>query len=121
MESKDIIQFFTSILGQIKLYHWTTPKYSKHIALDKLHEELSEKVDLFIEAFVGKYKKQPFDEFTIVNKSTSDVKNIEKFLYTKRTELESLYKKFNKAPEFQNIIQDMMSLIDRALYLCNLE
>jgi len=121
MEAKDIIQFFTSILGQVKLYHWTTTKYSKHIALDKLHEELSEKVDLFIEAFVGKYKLQPFSNFTITNVSTSDTKNIEKFLESKRSELDSLYKKFNKAQEFQNIIQDMMSLIDRALYLCNLE
>lgn len=121
MEVKAVIQFFTSLLGQIKLFHWATMKYSKHKALDELHEKMSEKVDLFVESFIGRHKKQPLPDFTITTVASSDTKNIEKYLETKQGELDAMCKKLNKTPEFQNIIQDMMSLIDTAVYLCNLE
>ena len=55
--------------------------YSKHKALDSLHESLSDKIDTFIECYIGKTKKQPLKVFTIKSSATTNAKgdNIDKY------------------------------------------
>jgi DNA-binding ferritin-like protein len=121
-DEQTILQYFVSVLSQIKLYHWATTSYAKHKALDELHEDLSNKVDLFVEAFIGRYKKQPLKVFTIETKGTTDTANtkIEKYLETERAKMVEMSKTFKNASELVNILDDMMALIDKTLYLCNL-
>jgi len=121
-DEQTILQYFVSLLSQIKLYHWATSSYAKHKALDELHDDLSSKVDLFIEAYIGRFKKQPLKTFTIETKGSTDTSStkIERYLETERTKMVELSKTFKSVPELVNIIEDMMALIDKTLYLCNL-
>jgi DNA-binding ferritin-like protein len=122
MDEQDIIQFFMSLLGQIKLYHWSTMSYSKHKALDELHASLSDKVDSFIESYIGKYNKQPLKVFTIKTSANTNTKGniIEKYLESNRDAILIIYNKMNSAIELQNILQDIMGHLDTAIYLCRL-
>ena len=122
MEEQYILQFFVSLLTQIKLYHWSTMSYSKHKALDSLHESLSDKIDTFIECYIGKTKKQPLKVFTIKSSATTNAKgdNIDKYLESSRDEILNIHNKIIASVELQNILQDMMSLFDSAIYLCKL-
>ena len=122
MTEQEIIQYFLSLLAQVKLFHWATMSYSKHKALDSLHGSLSEKVDSFVECYIGKYKKQPLKSFTIQSKAVSDTSGLDKFLDTTCEQLSVMHKAFekDKAPELSNIIEEMMAEIDRTVYLAKL-
>jgi len=53
--SSDHIHFFLQLRNQIKLYHWQTRSYSRHIATDKILESLDKSIDSFVEIYMGKY------------------------------------------------------------------
>lgn len=121
MEEHTVIQYFTSLLGQVKLFHWSTMSYVKHKALDELHSSLSGKVDLLIEAYIGRMKLQPLKIFTVETKSTTDTTKMEKYLEAERDKLVTMAKKWSaKCPELQNILDEMVADINRALYLSRL-
>lgn len=53
--SADHIHFFLQLRTQIKLYHWQTRVYARHIATDKILEQLDQAIDSFVEIYLGKY------------------------------------------------------------------
>lgn len=120
MDIADLITHFTSLLGQVKLFHWATKSYVHHKALDELHDALSSKVDLFVEAYSGKMDVQPFKKFTVTTKSHSDASKVVKYLESERQKIEHLHAQFNKQPELANILEEMMAEISKAIYLMRL-
>jgi hypothetical protein len=53
--SADHIHFFLNLRDQIKLYHWQTRVYARHIATDQVLEKLEKSIDSFVEVYIGKY------------------------------------------------------------------
>ena len=53
--SAEQIHFFLNLRDQIKLYHWQTRVYSRHIATDKIIEKLDKSIDEYVEIYIGKY------------------------------------------------------------------
>lgn len=53
--SAEQIHFFLHLRDQIKLYHWQTRVYSRHIATDKILEKLDKSIDEYVEVYSGKY------------------------------------------------------------------
>ena len=53
--SAEHIHFFMNLRDQIKLYHWQTRVYARHIATDKILELLDKNIDSFVEVYIGKY------------------------------------------------------------------
>jgi hypothetical protein len=53
--SADHIHFFLQLRDQIKLYHWQTRVYARHIATDQILEKLEKHIDSFVEVYIGKY------------------------------------------------------------------
>jgi hypothetical protein len=53
--SAEQIHFFFHLRDQIKLYHWQTRSYARHIATDKILEALEKSIDSFVEVYIGKY------------------------------------------------------------------
>ncbi len=53
--SAEQIHFFLHLRDQIKLYHWQTRVYSRHIATDKVLEKLDKSIDSYVEIYIGKY------------------------------------------------------------------
>jgi hypothetical protein len=53
--SAEQIHFFLQLRDQIKLYHWQTRLHSRHIATDKILEELDKSIDSYVEVYAGKY------------------------------------------------------------------
>ena len=53
--SADHIHFFLQLRDQIKLYHWQTRVYARHIATDQMLEKLEKHMDSFVEVYIGKY------------------------------------------------------------------
>lgn len=53
--SAEQIHFFLYLKDQIKLYHWQTRIYARHVATDKILETLEKNIDYFVEVYIGKY------------------------------------------------------------------
>jgi hypothetical protein len=53
--SAEHIHFFLHLRDQIKLYHWQTRIYARHVATDKAVENLDKSIDQFVEVYIGKY------------------------------------------------------------------
>ena len=120
MDEQNITEYFLGLLGQIKLFHWSTMSYAQHKALDDLHSALSGHVDKFVEVYIGKFEKQPLKVFKIKMDATSDSKKLMKFLEDEREVLRKMHGQLTKSSELQNILDEMMADISTAIYLCNL-
>ena len=120
MDEVAVIQYMLGLLSQIKLYHWSTMKYNVHKALDQLHENMGDHIDVFIESYIGRYKKQPLKKFTINTSANTEVDKVIAWLEHERDNLDKMQKPFVKASELQNILQEMVSDFDTAIYLCKL-
>ena len=53
--SAEQIHFFLQLRDQIKLYHWQTRVYARHMATDKILETLEKSIDSYVEIYIGKY------------------------------------------------------------------
>ena len=51
----DIVVALMEIRDQIKVYHWQTSKYARHIATNDLVASLDTNIDQFVEVYMGKY------------------------------------------------------------------
>ena len=108
-----------TLLDQIRIYHWQTPKHREHVAFNDLYEGLSDKIDEIIEVFQGKHgiikAKVSFD-MKAVNYSSSEncVSYLDKFI-------EYFNSDFIDDPEnngdLVSIKDDIVALLNKTKYL----
>ena len=120
MDENVLLTYVLSLLGQVKLYHWSTMSYIHHKALDELHDTLSPKIDLLVETFIGRYNKQPLKEMSLKFECNTATDDLFEYLVDERETMKKMLGKFETAPEIQSIIEDMMAAIDKCLYVSRL-
>lgn len=121
MAEKQLFEYFLGLLGQIKIYHWSTMSYSTHKALDDLHSSLSSNIDEIMEIYIGKFNRQPIEPFEVQMKANSDVSDIIGYLENERENIRGMRTKlFKTSSEIQNLIDNMLGSISRTIYLCRL-
>jgi DNA-binding ferritin-like protein len=119
---KHLMEYFIGLLGQIKIYHWSTMSYVIHKALDELHSNLSDNIDEIMEVYIGKYNRQPINKFEININANTDSSNILDYLELERENIRGIRNKyFKSSSEIQNIIDNMLGSISKTIYLCKLK
>lgn len=116
-----IFKFFLDLEMNIQLYHWLTLSYPKHIASDKLFENLLKKIDKFIEVYIGRYGRPQVTQDNIIVKKMTD----EEFILYLKKAIDFLYKQLPKFfastdTDLITIRDDMIIHINQALYLFTL-
>jgi hypothetical protein len=53
--SAEIVHLMMTLREQVKLYHWQTMNYPRHIATNDLLPKLDANIDQFVEVYIGKY------------------------------------------------------------------
>lgn len=53
--SAEIVNLMMTLRDQIKLYHWQTMNYPRHIATNDLVAKLDTNIDQFVETYIGRY------------------------------------------------------------------
>jgi hypothetical protein len=114
---------------QAKLLHWQTQSYSEHKALDGFFESFIGLSDNLVESIMGKYGRPNYSEgessFTLTNyRNPESPDGLPDFM----SELDQCYRKEcssvfspEEDPEILNLIQEIMSLIDKTKYLLTLK
>ena len=103
-----VLQF----LFVLKLFHWNTISYSKHISSDQLYTSLSTHIDTFIEILIRKDKRPT--SFHVPAFSFS-MHNFYNTLITFRRFMSHFY-----LPELINIRDDIIADIDQFIYRLSL-
>lgn len=55
MSSAEIVHLMMTLRDQVKLYHWQTMNYPRHVATNDLVTKLDANIDQFVEVYIGKY------------------------------------------------------------------
>ena len=123
MGCESLVQIFFHMMLNIKLYHWETKSYARHKASDKLHENLSESIDKFIEVYMGGYSRPEFtSSFSVKVRQLDDftIKEIlNEYIEFLKHDLPSYLK--DSDTHLLNIRDDMLAHINQTLYLFTLE
>jgi hypothetical protein len=111
-------------VSQAKLLHWQTFKYPQHKALDKLFKSLIDLGDNLAESVMGKYGRPHLSEENLCLRLFNYNDNLSYFMdelyMCYRNDCRGLFDE-NKDSELLNIIDEIISLIDRIKYLLTLE
>jgi DNA-binding ferritin-like protein len=121
---------FSKILqntSQSKLLHWQSALYGQHKALDKLFEGLADLGDTLAETIMGKYGRPTLndDELCLKLKNfespeAGDLSEFMDHLYNcYSSECRSLFDP-SKDSEIINILDEILSLVDKTKYLLSL-
>lgn len=117
MDIEKILMNFLWFRTQIKLFHWTSQSYARHIALDKLEKQTSGIVDDLIEEMMATdVQPNVYEEKEEKYKywSCDEPGQTEKYLELFIDFLEKLKKDVTDGQA--NKIDEIMSSIEKALY-----
>lgn len=109
-----------SFLDILKLYHWSTKSYPRHMASDKAHKDFQALNDQFVEVYIGKYGRNRILS-RISTKSVSVVsdkeilKHISKMIYY----LSNIPLTKNDI-DLYTIRDEMVAVLNQTLYLFSL-
>lgn len=106
----------------IKIYHWQTRSYSRHVASDDLHGRISKNIDLIVESLQGELKTRiKFKDTCVLNLNNMNDKNIVSLLITTREWFDSKFiKMFTSSKFLANIKDEIVTDINQILYLFTL-
>ncbi len=106
----------------IKLYHWQTKLYARHIASDALLTLLLVNIDRFIETYSGRYERPDFkqEDFQISVSEFND-KTIVSLLNHYTNFLKNVLPRDIKDTDLLNIRDEMLADINKTLYLFTFE
>lgn len=113
------ISSVTSLQVAVKIAHWTTESYARHVALDELHASLQTLGDQFVEVHMGRHGR-PSGMCGDIEVKTKPMKEseVQKELRDGAGYLQGLQ---GLEPELASIRDDMLAAIGKALYLLQLK
>ena len=119
----NVVKFMFSFQNTVKLYHWQTKVYARHIAADNLLVKMSELIDQFIEIYVGKKGRLTTSRLLDIEVKTNTDSSIIDYLKHVRTFLtDQLPKIFHKDDmDLLNVRDEMLAHVNQALYLFQLK
>jgi hypothetical protein len=118
--SAEIVHLMMTLREQIKLYHWQTMNYPRHIATNDLLPKLDTNIDQFVEVYVGKYGRPKLSgrTSTIHLRNHSDkeaTKMIQEAIAWLTTDLTKKLKKTDT--DLFNIRDTIVADLNQTLYL----
>lgn len=117
-----IAQFFFILSTHIKLYHWHTGSYARHIASDGLYATSIAIMDKFMEIYQGKYGKN-----IVSVKMDIEVLGDDDFVNFLKESKRYLTDELNsvldatKDSDLLNIRDELLGEINKTIYLCSLK
>lgn len=106
--------------GNIKLYHWNTSSYNRHLISDQLYNDLDPALDKFIELLLAKQdRKQSYQAISISYQIMTDEQF---YMYMKqfyKAFIELIDKMFDAKHDgdIMNIKDEILVAVNQAVYL----
>lgn len=118
-----ILQRLVMFQTQMRLYHWSTRSYSRHVASGNLYTSLDKLIDNFIESLQGivpgqriKYNTINFTLYNISDDIVSDM--LEDFSNFLTSDIDQFLNSIgNNTSDLKNIRDEILGLIHQSQYL----
>ncbi len=117
---KELLSNILQIEGQLKLLHWQTESYAEHNAFGDIYDSLSEKFDMLIEAYSGKYQRPQLGGLTDLSFADYNSIKLEAFI---TASIEFFMDSFMAAQdsELANITHEIVADFQKLKYLLTLK
>ena len=110
------------VINKMKIYHWQTKSYARHKATDSFLQKFEPLVDRLVEAIQGGLDiRIQFNTDKCVGVNNCSEDGAEVLLKDFRNELTNINQKLFTHPEFAQIRDDMLEVVDVTLYLFTLK
>jgi hypothetical protein len=115
--SAEIVHLMMTLRDQVKLYHWQTMNYPRHVATNDLVTKLDANIDQFVETYIGKYGRPKLSgSLHLRNHSDKEaVKLLQEAIDWLVTELPKKLKKTDT--DLFNIRDTIVADLNQTLYL----
>lgn len=125
----EIINCFLHTQNLIRLYHWRTKSYARHVASGTLYQKLDPLIDSFVETYQGKLSGKEnrirYKPFSLKFKELSDndiVFVLNEFKSFLLNDLEKRLKTMKmKNTDLVNIRDEILANVNQTLYLFTFE
>lgn len=107
----------------VRLCHWMTTDYAKHVALGEFYDSLNGSIDTFAEACMGMTGRRFSTESIFTGLTMNNVTDSNFILFRMRQiqqSLTSMVKQYADHLELQNILIDLVGDADKLCYLLTL-
>jgi hypothetical protein len=115
----DIIFKMIQMEQQLRIFHWQTKSYARHVAFGNTYSELGDLIDSFVEAYMGKYGRvkvsEPIDLSNINNDVDLAIDEYISFLVSVTEQLDAA------DSDLLNIRDEILSLMNKLKYLLTLK
>lgn len=123
MGTIDVVKSFFHMLMNLRLYHWQTASYARHVAVGNLYDTLSELIDKFVEVYMGRYGRPMLEDgsMNISVKEMTDEKAheyMQEYTYFLKKEIPKHLKSTDT--DLLNIRDEMLGEFNKVLYLFTL-
>ena len=117
---KEITSFFFNLRNKLYLYHLTTERYARHVAVASLVDTMDKLIDNFLEVLYGKYQRldSSYGEVIIKLNKMSDADAlffVDECITYLKDKLPSLIQSTDS--DLLNIRDEMTGLLNRSKYL----
>jgi DNA-binding ferritin-like protein len=117
------VNLFLGLQAQMKINHWQTKGYARHVAFGAFYEKMDGLIDNFLESAMGKYGRFNLNntEKTIELKNLSEL-DIKNLIATLRTALVDLKNDLDESDtDLLNLRDEMIGEVNKLGYLLTLE
>jgi hypothetical protein len=118
----DTAIYMMYVRDQLKIYHWSTIVYARHVASDSFVNSLSEKMDKFIETLQGNSGKRiglsPSSSIQLRNETDKTI--IDVLTDFRRYLVQDLGKMCKNHTDLLNIRDEILGDVNKTLYLFSL-
>jgi hypothetical protein len=118
------VNFLLGLHAQLKINHWQTKGYARHLAFGDTYDKLGGLIDTFVEVSMGKYGRFVLDdennEIKLINLSEMNPKNMISVCIDALIEFSNDLDP-EKDSDLLNIRDEMMSTLNQLNYLLTLE
>ena len=119
-----LLTTFLTFQNQVRIYHWRTRSYARHVSSGSLYEEIDELIDKFIETLQGKTERIMYDQITVKLFPLQDEEMVElltNFAVFLEEKVEAYLKKVGNSSDLKNIRDEMVGKVNQTKYLFTLE
>ena len=117
-----LVQHFLGFLNNLKVYHWQTTSYARHIASDNCFQKLQALIDQFVEVCTGKHGRKALLEDSKSKHSLELVHLTDKSVVPFMTQFRMMLEHLEIADsDLANIRDEMVAELNQCLYLFTLK
>lgn len=120
----DIVQYFINYKENMRVYHWQTKRYARHVASGEHYSSVDGLIDQFVETLQGKYGRVYLDttnnKVVLGNNSDEQIVELMKKFAEYLTEEIPKILDSKKDSDLLNIRDEILGDINKNLYLFTL-